>query len=85
LGQGFESHLLNNPVVKLEGKNIAVFICYEQFLVFPVLHSLLYKPSALIGMSNMWWSRKDLSIIQRGIMQAWGRLFGIPVVLSTNR
>lgn len=69
----------------VHGISVAHLICYEQLLVWPVLVSMLNDPQILIGASNDWWAR-DTSVpeIQRQMVNAWGRLFWIPVVYAAN-
>jgi hypothetical protein len=76
---------LASGVGLVAGRKVAYSICYEQLLVFPVLVSLAHSPDVLVGAANDWWAR-DTSIptIQGQVLDAWGRLFGIPVVRSVN-
>lgn len=75
-------------VVELaDGRRAAVLICYEQFIVWPVLRSFFYSaPDILIATANQWWC-KDTSIptIQLQCATSWARLFGVPLVTATNR
>ena len=72
-------------IFELQGKKVAGLICYEQFLLWPVLLSASKHPEAFIGASNMYWSHgTSLPDIQRTALRAWGRLFGVPVVAATN-
>ncbi len=32
---------------------VAVLICYEQFLTWPILQSLLQRPTVLLGVANL--------------------------------
>lgn len=69
----------------IRGQRIAYAICYEQVLVFPIVRSMLHRPTILVGAANDWWAR-DTSIpaIQAQALDAWGRLFAVPVVRATN-
>lgn len=69
----------------IDGQRAMYLICYEQLLLWPVVRSLYFRPSVIIGASNLWWAR-DTTIpgIQKATLQAWGRLFSIPVVLAVN-
>jgi hypothetical protein len=67
------------------GRKVAYLICYEQLLVFPVLISLAHSPDVLVGAANDWWAREtSIPTIQGQALDAWGRLFGLPVVRATN-
>lgn len=76
---------LASGVGLVAGRKVAYSICYEQLLVFPVLVSLAHSPDVLVGAANDWWAR-DTSIptIQGQALDAWGALFGLPVVHATN-
>lgn len=64
---------------------IGVGICYEQLLVFPMLATFLERPSMLVGIANTWWAAStNIPGIQRQVISAWGRLFGVPVAFSAN-
>jgi apolipoprotein N-acyltransferase len=71
--------------LRIKGKKYGVLICYEQFLVWPFLTLLSQKPDAIIGASNMWWSRNtSLPCIQQRTIHAWTALFRIPLFTSKN-
>lgn len=76
---------LGAGVAMVHGQRIAYSICYEQVLVFPVLRSMLEQPAVLVGAANDWWAR-DTSVpaIQAQALDAWGRLFAVPVIKATN-
>lgn len=87
LGQdgGTKADFFANPVVDFGGLRSAPLICYEQLIIWPVLHSLLYDPDVIVAVGNGWWA-SDTSIveIQRASAQAWARLFDKRLVLSFN-
>jgi apolipoprotein N-acyltransferase len=74
-----------NGIGQVAGRRVAYAICYEQLLTFPILISLAHHPDLIVGAANDWWAR-DTSIpaIQGQALDAWGRLFGVPVIRSTN-
>lgn len=66
-------------------ERLAVLICYEQLLVWPVLQSALERPSLIVGVSNVSWTRHtNIPAAQRACLSAWSRLFGIPHVAAVN-
>lgn len=84
-GGGVKAYFFSNPVVKIDGFRIAPLICYEQLIVWPVLHSMLHDPDLIVAVGNGWWtSGTSIVDIQRTSARAWGRLFGKPVILSFN-
>lgn len=74
-----------NPVVKLGGERIALLICYEQLIVWPVLQSMLQDPDVIVAVGNGWWTAGTSIIdIQRASLKAWAQLFAKPLVISFN-
>jgi hypothetical protein len=69
----------------IDGQRAMYLICYEQLLLWPVIRSLYYRPTVIIGASNLWWAKgTTIPDIQKATLHAWGRLFSIPVVLAVN-
>lgn len=87
LGQraGVSAAPFDNPVVDYRGSKIAILICYEQLLVWPVLHSMANDPKILVATGNGWWTTGTSIVpIQRATMQAWSQLFVMPLVMAYN-
>lgn len=84
-GRGVPLHLNGPAVIELDRQRLAVLICYEQVLVYPVLASMLQRPTVLVGISNMYWfSSTAIPRYQASAMQAWAKLFGVPYLTATN-
>ena len=82
---GVPLHLSGPAVIELDNQRLAVLICYEQVLVYPVLASMLQRPTVLVGISNMYWfSSTAIPRYQASAMQAWAKLFGVPYLTATN-
>ncbi|WP_172691169.1 conjugal transfer protein TraB [Rhizobium rhizogenes] len=82
---GAHAHFFTNPVVEIDGEKIAPLICYEQLIVWPILQSMLHTPDVIVAASNGWWTKGTPIVeIQRASIIAWGRLFGLPVVMAFN-
>ena len=77
---------LNSPgVVRIDGQRVAVLICYEQILTYPILASMLQSPTVLVGISNMcWFADTPIPRYQASALRAWGRLFRVPYLLAVN-
>lgn len=74
-----------NPVVQSRRERVAVLICYEQLLVWPILQSILYRPRLILASSNGWWTMgTNIMATQRAIVTAWAKLFDIPIVFAVN-
>lgn len=75
---------------KLAGREVALSICYEDFMVFAQamsLHSINREPAhAVISIANNWFgSGRKGSIIQDASVRMMGRLFNVPVIRAVNR
>jgi hypothetical protein len=82
---GAQSHFFDNPVVELGGRRMAILICYEQLLLWPVLHSMLYSPEIVIAAGNGWWTTgTSIVAIQRVNAESWALLFDIPLITAFN-
>ncbi|SCB39289.1 Carbon-nitrogen hydrolase [Rhizobium lusitanum] len=82
---GARAHVFENPVATAAGHRIAPLICYEQLIVWPVLHSMLEDPDLIVAAGNGWWTQgTSIVAIQRASAQAWARLFAKPIVFSFN-
>jgi apolipoprotein N-acyltransferase len=77
---------LNEPgIVEIDGQRVAVLICYEQILTYPILMSMLQHPSILVGISNaFWFTSTPIPRYQANAVRAWARLLGVPFLLAAN-
>ena len=81
----YEAHWFENPVIEIENKKIGFLVCYEGFLVWPVVHSYLSGAKHLAASSNFWWAHDDeLPTIHSSIIKAWSRLFGLSYSIAVN-
>jgi hypothetical protein len=53
---GVALNLLGPGTVDVGGQRVAILICYEQLLTWPMLRSAAEKPTILIAMSNESWT-----------------------------
>ncbi len=86
LGPGGAPVHLNGPaVIEFGRERLAVVICYEQILAYPILASMLQRPSVLVGISNMYWfSGTTIPRYQASAIRAWAKLFDVPYLTATN-
>ncbi len=84
-GDGANAYWFENPVVSIHGRRVGFLVCYEQLLVWPVIHSIASGAQVLVAPGNAWWAR-DTKIpeIQHRAVNAWGRLFSVPVIAAFN-
>ena len=79
------AHWLSQPgTVTVAGERVAVLICYEALLVWPVLHSVLERPAIFVSIASTWWAPESIHLSQRQAMQSWSRLFSVPLVEAYN-
>ncbi len=82
---GFAMNLLAPGTADVGGQRVAVLICYEQLLVWPMLRSAAERPTLLIAASNeSWTAGTRVPAIQHACVRAWARLFGLPVISAIN-
>lgn len=69
-------------------ETVALAICYEQMLVWPVAWNFLmdhHKPSVLLAPSDHDWARGILEpAVQKQAVHAWARLYQIPVLYAND-
>lgn len=81
----FAVDLLGSGVAQVAGRRVAYSVCYEQLLVWPMMASMLQSPEVIVGAANGWWARNtSIPAIQGQSLDAWGRLFAVPVVRAAN-
>ncbi|MCX6602050.1 MAG: hypothetical protein NTV52_00440 [Acidobacteria bacterium] len=82
---GVPLNLTGPGTLQIGPHRLAILICYEQLLVWPILQSALEKPSLIVGISNAAWTRHtNIPAAQQACLSAWSRLFGIPHVAAIN-
>jgi apolipoprotein N-acyltransferase len=77
---------LSDPgVIAVGDQRAAVLICYEEILTFPVLASMLQRPTVIIGISNsFWFDETTIPAYQAAALRAWARLFRLPLFTAVN-
>jgi hypothetical protein len=77
---------LNGPgTLQVGHERAAILVCYEQLLVWPVLTSMTERPTVLVGLANDYWAKDTIiPAIQHSCLEAWARLFDIPLVKAVN-
>ena len=82
---GTRAHWFDTPTVKINNQDVALLICYEQLLVWPIIQSAAHDPEIVIGIANDWWAAEtSIPAIQLAKMQAWARLFEMDIVTGFN-
>lgn len=82
---GADADFFRNAVVELTGVRLAILLCYEQLLLWPVLHSMWMQPDIMAATGNAWWTGStNILPIQRAASVAWARLFNLPLTTAYN-
>lgn len=83
--EGVPLNLTGPGTLQVGPHRLAILICYEQLLVWPMLQSALEKPTLIVGISNATWTKQtNIPAAQEACLKAWSRLFGIPFVSAVN-
>ncbi len=78
-------HIFGPSVIALDKHRVAIIICYEQFLTWPVLKAFLYRPDVLVGIANDYWARHTrVPTLEGQILKYWAKLFSSSLVSATN-
>lgn len=72
-------------LVVVDGLKAGVVICYEQMLAYSLLWVMVNRPDVIVAVSNVWWARNtSVSNVQRQMVDSFGRLFRVAVVVARN-
>ena len=81
----YGSHWFENPMLEVDGVKIAPLICYEGFLVWPIVHSYISGATHIAATGNYWWARgSQMPHIHESIIKIWSRLFSMPYTMAVN-
>ena len=71
---------------KIYGKKLAISFCYEDYLTWPILTTIaVIKPDFIVSVANGWWVKGSAAnAIQFMHIDAWSRLYGVPLLRATN-
>jgi predicted amidohydrolase len=83
--QGAPINFLGPGILKVRRERVAVLICYEQLLVWPVLTSMAQHPTVIVAIANDHWATHTaIPRFQISAVRAWSRLFAIPYLSAVN-
>jgi apolipoprotein N-acyltransferase len=83
---GARLHLFGDGIISLpDGRKATIIICYESYLTWPYLVSMIRRPNMIISIANLWWCRDtSLPAAQRAVVSLWALTFGVPVIFAQN-
>jgi hypothetical protein len=74
-----------NGTVEVDGKSVGVLICFEAYIYFPSLVTMVSRPDVLVAVSNVWWAKTtNIPLLLDKCVKSWALLFDTPVVTSKN-
>ena len=83
--KGATASIFSTGPAIIKTKKVGVFICYEQYLTYLYLDTMLDDPDYILGISNLWWiTDPTLKNIQKHSLFLWSQLFNIPFIYSAN-
>jgi hypothetical protein len=72
-------------IARVDDLSVGILVCYEPYLYYPSLATLIRRPDVLVVVSNSWWSRTtNLPLLSDKSVASWALLFDTPLVLSKN-
>lgn len=80
----------NGVIMLADGRAAICLVCYEQYLAWPVLRTMLLpispRPEILIASANQWWSRQTcIPKIQHQSASSWAMLFNMKLITASNQ
>lgn len=84
--EGIVSNWWKKGVHEIDGVKASFSICYEDFMIWPILADfLLDQPQVIVSAANGWWVRgTDEQQLQAQHIKTWGKIFGVPVLRALN-
>ena len=82
---GVPLNLAGPGTISISGKRAAIIICYEQLILWPILASMIEKPSIILAVANnVWVSGTPVPQIEKAAMCSWATLFHLPIIFAAN-
>ncbi len=82
----FDADMAGSGVIQVQGRAVAISLCYEDALVYPMaLSFLLKRPVAILSSANNWFAGgTDESDMQNLSIALQARLYGVPLIRALN-
>jgi hypothetical protein len=75
----------NHKPFLFQNMRLSAFICYESFLIWPYIFSLMHKPDLMLISANF--AHADSALLKKyhaRNIEVWSRLFNVPALISIN-
>jgi hypothetical protein len=75
-----------NGIAVIDGQKAAILICYEPYLYYPCLVTMLFgRADLIVAISNSWWCKEtNLPTLSDKSVFSWAKLYDIPAVTAKN-
>ena len=71
--------------IVIDGQRAAIIICYEQMIAWPVVSSMVERPTIILAVANnAWVAGTPIFKIEQAAMLSWAALFDLPILFSAN-
>jgi hypothetical protein len=73
-------------MLPIQGRRVAMLVCYEALLAWPALQAMTERPALLAVIANDHWDRSGvIAQAQRATANTWARLFDVAALIAINR
>jgi hypothetical protein len=80
-----QSDLLRSSVTEILGRRVALLVCFEQFVSWPLLQSALEGADVVLTPANLWFANgTNLNAVREVTLRSWASLMGWSVVEAIN-
>lgn len=86
--EGYSTNLMSPGLARVQGRQVAISICYEDLLVWPLAWSFAAgDPTAILSAGNNWFgdAAATATAIQRTSIELQARLYGVPLIRAVNQ
>ena len=82
---GVAMNLSGPGTIMIDGQRAAIIICYEQMIAWPVVASMVERPTIILAVANnVWVAGTPISKIEQTAMRSWAALFNLPILFAAN-
>jgi hypothetical protein len=80
-----QSDLFRSSVTDILGRRVALLVCFEQFISWPLLQSALEGADVVLAPANLWFANgTNLNAVREVTLRSWASLMGWAVVEAVN-
>jgi hypothetical protein len=80
-----QSDLFRSSVTDILGRRVALLVCFEQFVSWPLLQSALEGAEVVLAPANLWFANgTNLNAVREVTLRSWASLMGWSLVEAVN-